>query len=127
MRILKQQNGMTMIGWLLLLGLMIGISLPIIKVIPIYIASSQINYALQSLNPELAKLQKTATPEEIKKMLLTDFNLEILSEMTADEITVKQVDNKHKIRIQHQFKGQIFSDVYIIFDKSVDIPIQQSQ
>lgn len=127
MRILKQQNGMTMIGWLLLLGLIIGISLPIIKVIPIYIASSQINYALQSLKSELAKLRKTATPEEIKKMLLTDFNLEILSEMTAAEITVKQVDNKYKIRIQHKFKGPIFSDVYIVFDKSVDIPIQQSQ
>jgi hypothetical protein len=37
MRILKKQNGMSAIGWLLLLGLIIAVSIPAMKIIPIYL------------------------------------------------------------------------------------------
>ena len=68
MRRFKQQQGMTAISWLLLLVWIITISLPTIKIVPMYINSLKISYALKMIESELFAKGKTITPEEIKNI-----------------------------------------------------------
>ena len=127
MRRFKQQQGMTAIGWLLLLVWIITISLPTIKIVPMYINSLKISYALKMIESELFAQGKTITPEEIKKFLLAHFDYRMLKEVTADEIMVSQGGHTYNVRIVHQLKEQMVGNWYIILivDKSVDVPMTQ--
>ena len=125
MRILKQQHGMTAIGWLLLLVLIITISLPAIKIVPIYIDSLKISHTLKNIEADLYLKGRKTTPEEVKKMLVTSFKNQDLPEITIDEITITQENNKYNVRVQHQFKEQMWSNLYILLisDESVYMPV----
>ena len=127
MRRLKQQDGMAMIGWILLIGLIITISVLALKILPMYRYSFQILFALRNLKADQTLQIKKATPEEIKKILLTEFDYKSLKEITTDEITVSQGDNAYNVRIRHQLKEQVVGNWYIvlIIDESVDIPTQK--
>jgi hypothetical protein len=127
MRRLKQQDGMAMIGWILLIGLIITISVLALKILPMYRYSFQILFALRDLKADQTLQIKKATPEEIKKILLTEFDYKSLKEITTDEITVSQGDNAYNVRIRHQLKEQVVGNWYIvlIIDESVDIPTQK--
>lgn len=127
MRRLKQQDGMAMIGWLLLLALIITITVLAIKILPMYSNSLQISSELKTLKANQKLLIKKPTPEEIKKILLTDFDFDELKEITTDEITVSQGDNAYNVRIKHQLKKQIFGNWYIVLfiDEAVDLPIMK--
>jgi hypothetical protein len=126
MNTLKKQNGMSGIGWLLLV-LIIIISVPGIKIINVYIKDMKINAEINKLGGDLLKLQINLkiTPEKIKSDLLDRFALKGMPEITADEITVTESDVNYNVRIQHQFKEQIIMDKYFILnvDRAVDIPI----
>jgi hypothetical protein len=127
MRRLKQQDGMAMIGWILLIGLIIAISVLALKILPMYRYSFQIPFALRDLKADQTLQIKKATPEEIKKILFTEFDYKALKEVTTDEITVSQKDNAYNVRIKHQLKEQIVDNWYIVLivDESVDIPTQK--
>jgi hypothetical protein len=127
MRRLKQQDGMAMIGWILLLGLIIAISVLAIKILPMYRYSFQITSALNDLRADQTLQIKKATPAAIKKILFTEFDYRKLKEITTDEITVLQGDNAYNVRIRHQLKERIVGNWYIVLmiDKSVDIPTQK--
>jgi hypothetical protein len=127
MRRLKQQDGMAMIGWILLIGLIITISVLALKILPMYRYSFQILFALRDLKADQTLQIKKATPEEIKKILFTEFDYKSLKEITTDEITVSQGDNSYNVRIRHQLKEQVVGNWYIvlIIDESVDIPTQK--
>jgi Domain of unknown function (DUF4845) len=125
MRSLKQQHGMTAIGWLLVLTLIIVISLLIIKILPIYMNTFKITSALNSLKTDQLAQGKSAT--ELKKMLLNRFDIDMLQVVTADEITVTRGDHVYNVRVEHQFKEEMLTNLYIVLvvDEAVDIPIQQ--
>jgi len=127
MRRLKQQDGMAMIGWILLLGLIIAITVLALKILPMYRYSFQIFLALRDLRADQTLQIKKATPEEIKKILFTEFYYKSLKEITTDEITVSQGDNAYNVRIRHQLKEQVVGNWYIVLniDESVDIPTQK--
>ena len=116
MRSLKQQQGMTAIGWILLLGLIIIISLPAMKIIPMYLNSLKITYTLKDLKSKLSERGETITPDEIKKLLLTLLDDKMLKEIIADEITVSQENQVCKVRIQHEYKKQIAGNWYIVLE-----------
>ena len=69
MRILNQQKGMSAIGWLLLLALIIIIAIPGKKIIPIYINYLKITVALNSLSSDLAAQADMTSSEKIKNDL----------------------------------------------------------
>ena len=92
-----------------------------------YRYSFQILFALRDLKADQTLQIKKATPEEIKKILFTEFDYKSLKEITTDEITVSQGDNAYNVRIRHQLKEQVVGNWYIvlIIDESVDIPTQK--
>lgn len=125
MQSLKQQHGMTAIGWLLVLLLIVVFSLGIIKLVPIYMGSFKITSALESLKKDPMAVGKQ--PADIKKLLLNRFDIDMLQEVTPDEITVTRGDKVYNVRVEHQFKEQMLDNLYVVLlaDESVEIPIAQ--
>jgi hypothetical protein len=125
LRRLKQQKGMTAIGWLLTIGLIIAFSIPAMKIIPIYFSDIKVHNALKKLESDLAAQANIITAEKIKKDLLHRFELQNMPEITPDEVMVTQTNDEFIVRITHQYKERIIKDKYFIFniDKSVTVPI----
>jgi len=55
MHILKKQDGMSTIGWILFIGLMIAVAIPGMKIIPIYMNNFKIHNALKKWNRTLPR------------------------------------------------------------------------
>ena len=127
MSILKKQNGMSLIGWLITIGLIIFVSIPAIKIIPIYIKDMKIHGEMNKLGDDIVNSQEAIkiTPEKIKSYLLNRFALKGITEITADEIIITESEFNFNVRIQHQFKERIIKDKYFILnsDRTVNIPI----
>lgn len=125
MHSLKQQHGMTAIGWLLVLLLIVIFSLGIIKLVPIYMGSFKISSALESLKKDPTVIGKQ--PAEIKKMMLNRFDIDMLQAVTPDEITVTRGDKVYNVHVEHQFKEQMLDNLYVVLiaDESVEIPMAQ--
>ncbi|MBN1363669.1 MAG: DUF4845 domain-containing protein [Syntrophaceae bacterium] len=122
---LKKQNGMTAMGWILLLIFIIIIAIPSMKIIPMYINSLKITNSLNNLASDLIAQGKNSTPENIKKNLLERFEVKKISGITANEIIVTRTDIAFTVRVQHQYKERIlnYRDYTLNVDESVDIPI----
>ena len=124
-RIFRKQNGMSMVSWLLLLVLVIAISIPATKIAQIYINSLHISAALKDI--KLNKLFKLNVndPKNIKTKLLRSLAILNVREVTPDEITVTNVDDKCIVRIQHHYQERILYDRYFTLDvdESVELPV----
>ncbi|MBI3561351.1 MAG: DUF4845 domain-containing protein [Gammaproteobacteria bacterium] len=122
---LKQQRGMTAIGWLLVLAIIILASLIFIKLVPMYLNTFKITSALNSLKSD--PMAQGKPPSELKKLLLNRFNIDMLPDITADEITVTHGDRSYNVRVEHQFKEQMLGDLYVVLfvDESADVPTGQ--
>lgn len=125
MAISKKQDGMSTIGWILLIGFIIAVSIPGMKIIPIYINDLKIHNALNKMKSATAVQTNLTNPSKIKKDLLDRFELQQMPEITPDEIIVTQSQDKFTIRITHQYKEHLFKDRYFTLniDKTVEIPI----
>ncbi len=122
---LKNEQGMSAIGWILLLGLIITMAVPVMKIIPMYLNSMKINFALKDLKSKLSERGGTIAPDEVKKILVTLLDEKMLEDITADEITISFENQTYKIRIQHEYKKQIVGhlSVSLMADRSVELSL----
>jgi hypothetical protein len=127
MSILKNQNGGSYIGWLILLVLIIIIGVPGMKIVPVYLKDMKIDGALKNLEADTVKAQaeSTVTSDKIKRDLLNRYALKDIPEITDDDITVTETSDNFIVRIQHEFKVRIILDKYFTLnvDRSAEIPI----
>ncbi|MFZ1982648.1 MAG: hypothetical protein WAU61_15200 [Smithella sp.] len=124
-RIFRKQNGMSMVSWLLLLVLVIAISIPATKIAQIYINSLHISAALKDIKLNKLFQLNVNDPKNIKTKLLRSLAILNVREVTPDEITVTNVDDKCIVRIQHHYKERILYDRYFTLDvdESVELPV----
>ena len=125
MIILRKQDGMSTIGWILLIGFIIVASIVGMKIIPIYLNDLKIQNALNNMKSDIAAQTKLTNPVKIKQGLLGRFKIQQMPEITPDEITVTQLRDKFTIKITHQYKEHLFKERYFTLniDKTVEVPI----
>ena len=125
MRILKKQGGMSTVGWIFFIGLMIAVAIPGMKIIPIYMSSFKIHKALQKMESDVVAQTNLTNPAKIKQDLLDRFALQQMPEITADEIIVTQFRDKYTIRITHRYKERLYQDRFFTLDidRTAEIPI----
>jgi hypothetical protein len=116
MRILKKQHGMATISWILLLGFIITISFLAVKIIPIYYNYYRITSTLENLKSDIFFQISAKNQEKIKTELLNLLGKANLPEVTSDEITVTEADDKYNVRVKHQYKEKILKDRYFILN-----------
>lgn len=127
MHMIKKESGMSLIGGLITLALIIVVTTLGIKIIPIYIKDMNIHAEMNKLGDDILKSQETSsiTPETIKNHLLNRFALKGITEITSDEIVVTETEVNFNVRVQHEFKARIIQNKYFTLNsnRTVNIPI----
>jgi hypothetical protein len=96
----KRQQGLTFISLLLVLGLIGFFVLLTLKIVPIYLDNNKVKSALEALkeNSEFPTMGEF----EIRDSLTKRFNINYVTDVTQDDITVVKHGNYVKVDIEYE-------------------------
>jgi hypothetical protein len=109
MQSLKRQNGMTAIGWLIVLGLIGFFVLLTLRMVPSYLEYYKVVSTLDSLEKETL-----STPTEIRKLLERRFNISYVETIEPKDVIIKAVGPNFRVIADYESRKHIFGNVDVI-------------
>ena len=122
MKNIRQQQGLTMISWLVILSA-IGFAVFLtMKILPVYISGFNSYSSLESMTKEPGLSNKSLS--EIKEMLWRRMDINMVTDIHKDDIYVTKGKRDIKIEIDYEVRKNIISNLDVIarFNKAVTIP-----
>ncbi len=121
MKTLKQQRGMTAIGWLIILAMVAFFVLIGLRLFPIYIEKFSVVSSIESLKNEAQVTRKTNS--EIKSLILKRFQINDVKNATRKNITISKRGGVLTASVKYEVKTKLFGDLSLIaeFDESVEV------
>ncbi len=118
---LTKQQGMTGIGWLMVLAL-IGFFVTLaLKIIPIELEAYKVRSALVRLEsvPQITKMSK----KEIIRILQDQFSIEDVDSVTKDHITINKEKGVLTVKIEYESRKSFIDPYFIVgvFNEEVRI------
>jgi hypothetical protein len=127
MTVLRRQNGMTVIGWVLSLVVLAFGVLFVLRLVPIYVESFKVDNALNSLVRDPATADSSRN--DIIKKFVARMNIEDIDrfdteQKVKDYLTVEKGNGRVVIRMQYQSVAPLVSNLSIVadWDKEVSRP-----
>jgi Tfp pilus assembly major pilin PilA len=116
-----RQNGMTAIGWLLVLGLIAFFTLITLRLVPLYLEYAKVAAALESLENEPGITGKTKT--EIVRMVQKRFEVNDVLNVTAKQLEIKKDKGVLIVSIDYERRENLISNIDVVakFDKKVKV------
>ena len=116
-----RQNGMTAIGWLLVLGLIAFFTLITLRILPFYLEYAKVSSALESLQNEPGITGKTKL--EISRMVQKRFDVNDVMTVSGKQLSVKKDKGILTVSIEYERRAHLISnlDVVAIFDKKIEV------
>jgi hypothetical protein len=115
------QEGMTAIGWMLVLGLIAFFTLITLRVLPLYLEYGKVASTLESLReqPDISRKSKS----EIVKIVNKRFDVNDVRNVDPKQIKVSKDKGKLKIGINYERREHLVGNVDIVatFDKQVEV------
>lgn len=122
MVLVDRQKGMTTIGWVLVFMLIAVVTLVSLKLVPIYLNGFSVSSSLESLKSEhnIGKKQ----PSEIKRMLLKRLDINMVNDVTKDDIFIEKSKGSMTIEVDYEVRKNMAGnlDVVVMFNKSIEVP-----
>ncbi len=117
----KQQQGMTFIGWLIVLGLIAFFAILVLRLVPSYLEYFKVESTLESLKNEPDITGKA--PAEIRSLISRRFSVNDVEHVTARDVKVTRDGGRTIISIKYEVRVPIMGNVDAVtkFDKSVEI------
>jgi hypothetical protein len=122
MKLPKQQQGMTAIGWLIVLGLIAFFALIGIRLLPLYLESFKVAGALDSMKQEPFVTKKDKG--EIMRMLSRRFEIDDIDSVDLRKnVEISKDAGILKIRADWERRTHLLGNVDVVlhFDKNVEI------
>ena len=110
MQSLKRQNGLTAIGWLIVLALIGFFVLLTLRMLPSYLEYYKVVSSLDSLEKEPG----LETPAEIRKLLERRFNISYVESIEAKDVVIKAVGSNFRVIADYESRKHIFANVDVI-------------
>jgi len=122
MQLKNKQKGMTGISIMALLILIAFVALTLLKIMPIYFDSFKVGDVISSLKEERG-LGETSN-SEITKMILKRLDVNMVSDVTKDNIFIEKSKNQVLIDVEYEVRKPMFGnlDIIISFKKSAEAP-----
>ncbi len=119
----QKQTGMTAIGWLIVVALIIMFVLVILKLFPIYMDGFKVGSILDDIENEPAT--STMTPVAISKTILKRLDINMVSGVTKDHIYINKFKNSMTVEIEYEIRAKLVGNIDLVvhFNKSVTIPV----
>ena len=120
MRSIKRQEGMTTIGWLIVLALIGFFVLLALRMVPSYLEFFKVVSTLDSLESEGAM----DSPQEIRKLLERRFDISYVHSLTPNEVAVKSAGANWDVIADYDSRVHLFANVDVVmsFYKQVQVP-----
>jgi len=110
MQSLKRQNGMTAIGWLIVLALIGFFVLLTLRMLPSYLEYYKVVSTLDSLEHETG----LATPADIKRLLERRFDISYVETIQPKDVGIKPVGPDFKVIADYESRKHLFANVDVV-------------
>lgn len=117
---MRKMKGLTFIGMLLVMTVVIVFGLLLMRIIPVYIQHYEIVHSLKSLN-SLPKDQfendPTSSAIVLKRMLQKQFEVNSINDINDENISIiPQNENTVKVTIKYQAVRPFISNISLLFN-----------
>lgn len=120
----KNQYGLTMISWLVIIVFLLFQAVIAMNVIPVYITDSSVKNVMQTLpsDPKTHGL----SPRELKAVVAKRLSINSIYDVNAEHISVKKGRGVNIVKIEYEPRGKLIGNLeYIVsFKHEVDVPSQ---
>jgi hypothetical protein len=122
MRNTQNQRGMTAIGWLIVLVLVLFFAIVLMKLVPVYIDGYKVYSSLESLEADDSAHGKS--PLELRKLLMKRLDINMVTDVGKDDISFSRDRNGTRVEVDYEARRQLFGNMYvvIVFNKAVVVP-----
>lgn len=120
-RLMRKQQGMTLIG-MVIVAFIAGIFvLAALRLTPIYLEYMKVASALDSMERELAG--SNAGPGQIRTALQRRFDIDDVKSITPRDIKIERTPNGYIVQADYEGRTQFIANVYFLVDfkKSVEV------
>ncbi len=116
----KHQQGVTAIGWVIILMLIGFFALIVLKITPIYTEHYTIVSSLESLEQENIGSKSRG---EIRKMLTKRFDINNIRGIHPDDIEIDKTRGVTTVRVAYEVKEKFVANVSLLleFDTSIEV------
>lgn len=117
----KRQQGMTLLGWILVLGLIAFFVLLTLRLLPGYMENFKVAETLESLRNEPDITRKS--PAEIRKLIDRRFMINDVSSISARDVKITNDKGRMTVRARYEIRVPILGNVDAVtrFDESVEL------
>lgn len=109
MQTLKSQQGMTAIGWIIVLGLIAFFVLLALRLTPGYLEFMTVKGALESLKNEPGITQKT--PAEIRSMLGKRFDINDVKTISSKDVKIDSQGGRMRVSVHYEVRVPVLGNV----------------
>lgn len=122
MKSLRKQQGMTAIGWVLVILLVVFAALLLLKIAPIYIGGYEVHSVVGSLESEPGLGKKSA--REIRALILKRLDINMITEVRKNDIHIERRKNTWEVEVAYEVREAVLGnmDVVVSFNATASIP-----
>lgn len=108
----RKQNGMTAIGWMLVIGLIVFFAILAMRTFPIYMEGFKVRGSLESLKgqPGITKKSKA----EIIRLLFNRFDIEDIENVSREDIFIEKNNGVLTVTIDYEIRKPIMGNMDIV-------------
>lgn len=117
----RNQRGLTLIGWVIVLAIMGVFVLAAMRLVPIYSQKLEVHSMLDSLYQEYDG--ENATAQKLRRALIDKYRAKDIDIIGVDDIEINVVKGGHEVRAHYNHMTPFFGDLglYVAVDKKVTI------
>jgi Tfp pilus assembly major pilin PilA len=108
----RRQRGMTLIGWLIVLGLIAFFSLLAIRLVPVYLDNYKVRGTLASLKEEPYITQKA--PEEIRRLIERRLDINMVETVQAKDFKIERKDGRTAVYTEYEVQRPFLGNVSLL-------------
>jgi len=116
---LKTQAGMTGLGWLAVIGLVLFFALLIVKLVPTYIENYSIKTVLHSLEEEPLITQKT--PKQVRDLIKKRLKINSVYDMDKKAIKIDKDSGVLRVNITYEVRKPMFGNIDVVMSFSDEV------
>jgi len=120
----RKQAGMTAIGWMGVIALILMFVLLFLKLLPIYMDGYKVGSVLSDLKDEPGVA--SMTPVMISKTIMKRLDINMVDNVTREDIYIDKLKNSMNVEIDYEVRENLIGnvDVVVHFQKAITIPTQ---
>ncbi len=118
---MRRQQGMTLIGMLIVAAIAGVFLLAGIRLVPIYLEYMKVETTLKEVKKDLDG--SNAGPGQIRTAIERRFDIEAVTAVTARDIKIERSANGYLVSADYEGRAPFLGNVYLVmdFDKAVEV------